>query len=389
MSEGERPWSGRRLHFVGVGGAGMSAYARAARALGATVSGSDGAEQPLPASACAPTACSTAHDRPRGGERPAGDGRRGGPLLRGRRRERRAARSARAGHPRAPARELLAELSAAAADDRGRRDARQDDDLLDARPRAARRGTGPGLADRGLRRRWSAERPLDGRGVAGRRGRRVRPLAARARRRDRRADQRRARPPPTFASLAELREAFAALLAGARPRRCSGTGPSCSRSATGRRSPRRAGCDADGGRLALPLAGTRGLAAGARARTTRSTRPVRWRPPALAGADRDGRGSRARRIPGRRPALPAGWGRAAGGAASTTTTPTTRPRSPRRSRRRARSSTGAWSPYSSPTCTRARGCSPRDFGARARERGRGRGARRLPGARARRGPSRA
>ncbi len=37
----ERPWEGRRLHFVGVGGAGMSGYARAAHALGATVSGSD------------------------------------------------------------------------------------------------------------------------------------------------------------------------------------------------------------------------------------------------------------------------------------------------------------------------------------------------------------
>jgi UDP-N-acetylmuramate--alanine ligase len=37
------PWGGRRLHFVGVGGAGMSGYARAAHALGARVSGSDGA----------------------------------------------------------------------------------------------------------------------------------------------------------------------------------------------------------------------------------------------------------------------------------------------------------------------------------------------------------
>jgi UDP-N-acetylmuramate--alanine ligase len=35
------PWQGRRLHLVGVGGAGMSGYARAARALGAEVSGSD------------------------------------------------------------------------------------------------------------------------------------------------------------------------------------------------------------------------------------------------------------------------------------------------------------------------------------------------------------
>jgi UDP-N-acetylmuramate--alanine ligase len=44
MSGAAAPWSGRRLHFVGVGGAGMSGYARAAHALGAEVSGSDGAE---------------------------------------------------------------------------------------------------------------------------------------------------------------------------------------------------------------------------------------------------------------------------------------------------------------------------------------------------------
>jgi UDP-N-acetylmuramate--alanine ligase len=41
MSTPERPWTERRLHFVGVGGAGMSGYARAAHALGASVSGSD------------------------------------------------------------------------------------------------------------------------------------------------------------------------------------------------------------------------------------------------------------------------------------------------------------------------------------------------------------
>jgi len=46
MSASEAPWSGRRLHFVGVGGAGMSAYARAAHALGAGVSGSDAAGGP-------------------------------------------------------------------------------------------------------------------------------------------------------------------------------------------------------------------------------------------------------------------------------------------------------------------------------------------------------
>jgi UDP-N-acetylmuramate--alanine ligase len=46
MSASERPWQGRRLHFVGVGGAGMSGYARAAHALGAEVSGSDSASTP-------------------------------------------------------------------------------------------------------------------------------------------------------------------------------------------------------------------------------------------------------------------------------------------------------------------------------------------------------
>jgi UDP-N-acetylmuramate--alanine ligase len=39
-----RPWDGRRLHFIGVGGAGMSGLALMARALGAEVSGSDKVE---------------------------------------------------------------------------------------------------------------------------------------------------------------------------------------------------------------------------------------------------------------------------------------------------------------------------------------------------------
>jgi len=46
MSDPARPWRGRALHFVGVGGAGMSGYARAAHALGASVSGSDGTRTP-------------------------------------------------------------------------------------------------------------------------------------------------------------------------------------------------------------------------------------------------------------------------------------------------------------------------------------------------------
>jgi len=42
----DRPWSGRRLHVLGIGGAGMSAYALAALALGAEVTGSDQADSP-------------------------------------------------------------------------------------------------------------------------------------------------------------------------------------------------------------------------------------------------------------------------------------------------------------------------------------------------------
>jgi UDP-N-acetylmuramate--alanine ligase len=40
------PWSGRRIHLVGIGGAGMSGWARVAVQLGATVSGSDRADSP-------------------------------------------------------------------------------------------------------------------------------------------------------------------------------------------------------------------------------------------------------------------------------------------------------------------------------------------------------
>ena len=46
MSAAAGPWSGRRLHFIGVGGAGLSGYARAAHSLGASVSGSDASPGP-------------------------------------------------------------------------------------------------------------------------------------------------------------------------------------------------------------------------------------------------------------------------------------------------------------------------------------------------------
>jgi UDP-N-acetylmuramate--alanine ligase len=46
LARDERPWAGRRLHLIGLGGAGMSGYARVATQLGAAVSGSDRADSP-------------------------------------------------------------------------------------------------------------------------------------------------------------------------------------------------------------------------------------------------------------------------------------------------------------------------------------------------------
>src|SRR3954467_13346302 len=62
-------WSGRRLHFVGMGGAGMSGLAVVARALGATVTGSDRAPSPyLPATGLEPVIGHAAGNVPAGAE---------------------------------------------------------------------------------------------------------------------------------------------------------------------------------------------------------------------------------------------------------------------------------------------------------------------------------
>jgi UDP-N-acetylmuramate--alanine ligase len=63
------PWSGRILHFVGMGGAGMSGLAVVARALGATVSGSDRAASPyLAATGLEPIIGHSAENVPAGAE---------------------------------------------------------------------------------------------------------------------------------------------------------------------------------------------------------------------------------------------------------------------------------------------------------------------------------
>ena len=137
----ERP----RLHFVGIGGAGMSGLALVARALGASVTGSDRAAG-SPYLGAAARARGRARRGPRRRERAAG--RRGRRLQRDPARQpgardRPRARPARAA-PRRPARRA----HAAEADDRGHRHPRQDDDLEHGRPRAARLRDGPGLPGR-------------------------------------------------------------------------------------------------------------------------------------------------------------------------------------------------------------------------------------------------
>ena len=191
---GERPWAGRRIHLVGVGGAGMSAYARAAHALGAELSGSDAAEgeQTRALAAEGVLRAAIGHDAaniPAGEDVEVYHSSAIGPENA----ERSAARER--GLAERPRADLLAELSAlrrtiAVAGTHGKtttasmlvailRGAGMDPGWLVGAP------VGGGLANAN----WSRGR------VARDRGRRVGPLDAQPRGRDRRADERGARPP--------------------------------------------------------------------------------------------------------------------------------------------------------------------------------------------------
>ena len=130
----DQPWAGRRLHLIGLGGAGMSGYARVATRLGARVSGSDRGGGPGPRGGCARSASrSTSGTTPRS---PGRRGRRGStpPRSRPTTPNARRPRARAAYRPRA---DLLEQISRAEADDRGRGRAREDDDDVDDRPRAA------------------------------------------------------------------------------------------------------------------------------------------------------------------------------------------------------------------------------------------------------------
>ena len=383
----ERAWAGRRLHFVGIGGAGMSGLALVAHALGAEVSGSDRAESAYAGAAARRRGSTRASATTR---RTCRGGRRGRLLDRGARRTTPSApRRARAGCSSCTAPTCSARSPRCGAASRSpARTARRRRRAWSS-TRCAAAGMDPGYLVGGEVRSTGSQRRLGRGGVARRRGRRVGSLAAEA--------------PPrvavltnveldhhaTYASQRELRRDLPRVPRardGGR-RRC-GTGRSCARSrrvAAPRSSPttcprprprrRRAARASTGAALEVAPRSVPGahnaLNAAGGARSV---------PPGGRGPSAGGR--RARRLPRRRAPLRAARHDRRRRARSTTTTPTTRPRSPRRSQPRARSGRGAWSPSSSRTSTRARARCAREFGARARRRRRRDRARRLPGARA-------
>ena len=189
-------WSGRRLHFIGIGGAGMSGLALVCARLGATVTGSDRSD-------------SSYMERLRGGGARAGRrprrrqparGRRGRRLDRDRRGQPGAGAGARARGRADPPRRAAGRALRREAADRGRRHPRQDDDDRDdglgaagdrRRSRLLRRRRGAGARPR----RRHRQRRL-GRGrVGGRRGRRERRQLPAAAAGGRRRHQRRDGPP--------------------------------------------------------------------------------------------------------------------------------------------------------------------------------------------------
>ena len=195
-----RAMTGRRLWFVGIGGAGLSAYAQLARARGAEVGGWDRVRTPYL------DALADVRGRDRARARRAG--RLGGGRLVGV-----PGRSRDCG-----AEEFLRELVAArpsivVAGTHGKGTTAGDDRLRPARDRAR-----PGVADRGARAAARLERRLRRR-VPRRRGRRVRPHRLRAaRRRSPSSRTSSSTTTPSTRSLGELEEAFDALARGLRAR---------------------------------------------------------------------------------------------------------------------------------------------------------------------------
>ncbi len=219
----------------------MSGYARAAHALGAQRQRLRRAPLARTSSACATTACWTARIGHDAANVPAGEDvevvySSAVPAENPERRRRARARpAASARAPSCSASSPRCSATIAVAGTHGKTTT-----ACDARPRAARAPGWTRLADRRRDRRRAAERALERRRVAGRRGRRVRPLDARA------CDVEIAvltnvelDHHATSARCAELREAFRAFLARARRgRRDLGPAELLARRAAPRRRPR-------------------------------------------------------------------------------------------------------------------------------------------------------
>ena len=163
------PWAGRRLHFVGVGGAGMSGYARVAQALGAEVSGSDAASSDY-LRRLAEDEILEASIGHAASNLPAGEGVEliYSSAVPSSNPERAAARER--GLSRAPPGRAPGRAERAAKDDRGGWDARQDDHRVDDRPRAQSRRRRARLAGRRDDRRGSPECRVGEGQLAGGRG---------------------------------------------------------------------------------------------------------------------------------------------------------------------------------------------------------------------------
>ena len=262
-------WSGRCLHFVGIGGAGMSGLALIADTLGATVTGSD-RKRVRVHRAAARTRHRTGA-RPRRGQRPR---RRPGRVLDGRAGEQSGApggEGARAASGRPAGRDSLAAPLPGC-----HRDPRQDDDDRDDRPRHALLRSGPELRRRCRAARHRAQRRVGHGRVDRHRSRRIRSVAAQARPRGGGPDQRRARPPLDL-RLTTRRRGDLSPVHGAGRRSRGGLGPAAAARAvsTGCGPVRRGRSGARAERDALCLAGDRGRALRCPAPTTRSMPPGR------------------------------------------------------------------------------------------------------------------
>ena len=228
----------RHIHFVGIGGSGMSGIAEVLANLGYQVSGSDLAENAATRRLAQPGREDLLRHTPRERQRR----RRGGGVLGGAGRQPRGGRGARAAHPGGAARADARRADAPEAGRRDRRHARQDHHHQPGGERARRGRARPDLRHRRAAQRRRLQRaPRRGRLHRGR-GRRVRRLVPAPAAGDRGGHQHRRRPHGHLpaglrAAEAGVRAVPAEPAVLRRARCCAPTTRTCARSC--RRSPSR------------------------------------------------------------------------------------------------------------------------------------------------------